>query len=284
MEEKEFDLISSLPLELLQCITSFLPLKEAVRTSILSTIWRNIWKQIQISTKFESDFESCETNREIEDVISMMLRSYDYPKQWKFYFDFFDHSKKEIPKLKNELAILATKGVDKELYVEFFQTQDSKSQFNLKLESTCFSNIYKEASNFSLLKTLCLRSVTYLYTTFVSVLFSNCHILESLKLEKCWGIDSLDIVTGSLHFLIVEDCTNIQSMKILAPNLRSLEYRGSLLQIKLSKTPNLVDVILNLRDGPGLNEFDCEEILCFLASLKEVETLSISGWLLEVSS
>lgn len=284
MEEGEFDLISSLPLELQQYITSFLPLKEAIRTCSLSTNWRNIWKPIQVSLNFDSNLESCEASREIQEVIGTILRSYEYPKQWKIYCD---HSNKDIPKLKNELVFLATKGVDRELYIEFFDQQKSKSVFNLKLESTCLFNVYdnmisSQAVNFSVLKTLCLRSVTSHHLNYVSALFSNCNLLESLKLEKCRGLDCLDIETSSLHCLIVEDCTDISSMKILAPNLQLFKYRGSLSQIKLSKTSNLVDVILNLKDGPGLEEFDCEEILNFLASLKEVETLTVSGWILEV--
>ena len=80
----------------------------------------------------------------------------------------------------------------------------------------------------------------------------------------------------------MEDCSNMAAIKVSAPNLISFEYHGALLQIEIKKTVTLVDVVLDLRDGPGRNEFDCEDVLPILASFKDVEVLTISGWLLEV--
>lgn len=71
------------------------------------------------------------------------------------------------------------------------------------------------------------------------------------------------------------------NIKVSAPNLKSFKYQGVLPLIQLKNTSNLIDVVLNLRDGLGYTEFDCEELLYLLASLKEVEILTISGWLLE---
>ncbi|KAL2481506.1 F-box domain-containing protein [Abeliophyllum distichum] len=45
---------------------------------------------------------------------------------------------------------------------------------------------------------------------------------------------------------------------------------------------SLVDVTLDMADGLGQNEFDCDELLSLLASLRNVENFTISGWLLEI--
>ncbi|KAH0995525.1 hypothetical protein GBA52_019389 [Prunus armeniaca] len=72
------------------------------------------------------------------------------------------------------------------------------------------------------------------------------------------------------------------AITISAQNLKSFWFHGALPQIiTLKNTRSLVDVVLNLKDGPINNEFDCEEILSILFSFKDVEALTISGWLLE---
>lgn len=63
------------------------------------------------------------------------------------------------------------------------------------------------------------------------------------------------------------DCPSIDSVTICAPNLKSFWYQGVLPIIQFENTPQLVDVVLNLRDGLGNTEFDCEDVLSFLASL-----------------
>lgn len=104
-----------------------------------------------------------------------------------------------------------------------------------------------------------------------------------MKLEKCIGLECLDIKAGdSLKRLRVVNCPEMASISVYAPNLKSFLYHGALPCIRLQNSPSLVDAVLDMRDGPGHNEFDCEEILPLLAALKDVEILNPSGWLLEV--
>ncbi|WRX23215.1 hypothetical protein QQP08_015702 [Theobroma cacao] len=51
---------------------------------------------------------------------------------------------------------------------------------------------------------------------------------------------------------------------------------------KEQNTSDLVEVMLDLRNGSGPSEFDCEDVLSLLASLKDIEVLRVSGWLLEI--
>lgn len=283
--EERLDRISSLPVEILRRISSLLPLEEAVRTSTLSSVWKSLWTPVQVDMEFDTHLKTRhEASKEVIEVISPVLRSYASPEVWKFCLTFPESDKEPSLEAKDEVIVLATKGTERELHLEFSKRQ--KRTGHLKLEQTCkgFSNHHDmQMAGFSTLKTLHLRSVPFLARDLVSALFSNCKLLESLKLDKCTGLESLDIEAGDcLRSLIVVNCADILHIKISARKLVSFWYQGSLPQIKLTNTPNLVDVMLNLKDGVGHYEFDCEEVLSLFASLKEVEILTISGWLLEV--
>ncbi|KAM3736831.1 hypothetical protein ACB098_09G010900 [Castanea mollissima] len=276
--EDMLDLISGLPFEILRRILSLLPLEEAVRTSTLSTVWRNLWTPFQVDMDFDANPRTIHEDRKrVIQVIGTILRSYyDCPEVWKLCLNF--------PESKKDLIVLATKGAENEVHFEFSKREKISGKFKLKLEQTCqgFSNNPTKKASFSLLKTLHLRSVSHLAKDLVSALFSNCQLLESLKIEKCVGLESLDIKAGNcLQNLAVLDCPDIVDLTISTPILESFSYQGVLPRIHLVNTLNLIHVVLYLKDGLGNNEFDCEEILLLLASLKEVEILTISGWLLE---
>lgn len=273
MEEGKIDdLISSLPFEIQKRVVSLLPLKEAVRTSSLSTFWRSLWSPIQLSLDFDPNpLNHEEAGQDIEQVMGMFLRSFACPEKLEL------NLKVPINNRNEELVVKATKGVKQELHVEFSETQNVPAKTCLCLHSTP-----TQRASFFGVKLLHLRSVTNLSKPLVSMMFSNCNVLESLRLEKCRGLESLEVETLSLQSLVVEDCSDMAAIMVSAPNLISFEYHGALLQIEIKKTVTLVDVVLDLRDGPGRNEFDCEDVLPILASFKDVEVLTISGWLLEV--
>uniref|UniRef100_A0A5B7C4S4 Uncharacterized protein n=1 Tax=Davidia involucrata TaxID=16924 RepID=A0A5B7C4S4_DAVIN len=269
--QESLDFISSLPCEILQQIISLIPLKEAVRTSILSTAWRSLWSPFQVELDIDSShITSDEASKKLMQAMAMFLKSRTSPELLKFCLS--------IPEKEKGLVFFAIKGVEKELCLDFSGGKQITSNFDLILEPSCPI----ETLSFSSLKTLHLRSVNHLGKNLVSTLFSNCQLLESLKLEKCTGLQSIDIKANNcLQSFIVIDCPNMVSITISAPSLKSFWYRGVLPQIQLKTSPQLVDVILNLREGLGQNEFDCEDVLSLLASLIDIEILTISGWLLE---
>ncbi|RXH80578.1 hypothetical protein DVH24_004492, partial [Malus domestica] len=103
----------------------------------------------------------------------------------------------------------ATKGVERQLHLEFFESLEMAKDLK---------------DGFCGVKHLHLRSVTGLTGTLVSDLFSNWHVLESLKLEKYMGLHNLDVETNSLKNLVVEDCSNMVYITVSANNLKSFWY------------------------------------------------------------
>ncbi|KAD4384370.1 hypothetical protein R6Q59_011545 [Mikania micrantha] len=267
--------IENIPYEILYQIISLIPLKEAVRTIILSSSWKHIWEPIQVCLNINSDqMTTQESSQQMSKIISSFLNTYANT------YQILSLSFLEPNSLTEEtLFMKAIKGVDKELYISFHV--ENPKDFRLSIELPLCKNDY-----FFSLKTLHLRSITTMVESFLSVLFSGCVNLETLSLEKCKGLQDVDLKAHDfLHNFMILDCENMQNVHVSsARNLKTFLYQGTLVKIKLKEVTKLCNVTLNLKGTTALsdcNEFACEDIASLLASLKDVEVLTLNGWLLE---
>ncbi|XAR68986.1 hypothetical protein NMG60_11000417 [Bertholletia excelsa] len=265
MEQRKLDPITHLPPEVMRRIVSTIPLKEAVRTSVLSTAWKKtLWsptlppRAIDFKKKTEEKDDT-----DLTRIVSYLLNPYHSLELWRF-------------SLLNQALTYSAVRVGSELFLNLSEEKPAKNGFNLALESTRTTDY-----RFFPLKNLHLGSVSQQAEDLVSTLFTNCQLLERLKLEKCFWLRKIRIKSHSLVSFALVDCPNLQSIELSASSLKSFHYRGVLPEIEIKCSPRLVDVELNLRDGLGENEFDLEGILDLLFSLKDIEVLTVSGWLLE---
>lgn len=279
------DFLSALPNDVIHAIFSFLPLKHAVQTSFLSTAWRRLWIPIHVNLDVDLDEAagSHEVSKVVTGLIGTFLISCNGPRKLCLGLP---KSEKVNLKGKNEWILMATKVEKKELHLSFSEgNRPTRDNFHLILDINCPSlrNSFRFASSFASLKILHLRSLTHLSKNMVAALFSNCQLLEALKLVKCIGLQHLDLKGGS-HFESFEmlDCPQVVKVDLSAPNLKSFRYRGVLSCIQIKEASGLIDALLDFRGGPGLWEFDCEEIISLLKALKDIEVLTLSGWLIEV--
>ncbi|XP_024022001.1 F-box protein At2g39490 [Morus notabilis] len=279
-DNNKLDLMSDLPCEILRHIISFLPLKEAVRsTSVLSTTWRQLLAPLSVNLE-----PNTKGIANIQQVLGRFLRSYVSHERLKL-ISFRAAGDDDGEDLKDDVGLIAmaTKGVEKELHLHFMENSRKSRTidhgFHLKMQQTL---VLGNVQSFSSLKTLHLRSVDHHATRLVSDLFACCRRLESLTLEKCGGLEDLHVEgCNSLQSLTILDCGDIVSITICARNLKSFSYRGVLPRMQLQSASDLVEANLDFRYGVGGNEFDLEEVLCLLDSLKEVQILTLCGWLLE---
>ncbi|GKV30056.1 hypothetical protein SLEP1_g38921 [Rubroshorea leprosula] len=246
---------TSFPNDVLRHMVSFLPLEQAVRTSILSSRWRAIWLPEQFTTE------------EVEEIAAMLLGPAAVHQIWKLCFLTGDET----------VHILARKGVNGEVRLEFEEMQEEMTSFRLKLEPEVLAGGFSSS-----VRTLHLRSVNNLGKDFSSTLFSRCQFLESLKLQHCRGLQILDLEANDcFRSLEVSDCPEMENITISARNLHFFSYQGVTPLIQLKNTSKLVEVSLNF-DGLGENrEFDSEDVVALLASLEEMQILTIKGWFLE---
>ncbi|KAK6140265.1 hypothetical protein DH2020_025961 [Rehmannia glutinosa] len=259
--EQRSDLISSLPNEILHHIISKISFKQTIQISTLSTSWMSLMTPIRAKI----DHNHFQT-----DKVNLIIQSFVKSRETlKLYLDSDE-----------QLFAIVTKGSHGDLHLNF---SNHKNLFPRK-----FSMILKQSTffrpSFSSVTILHLRSVSDVVRNLVSDLFSSFRVLESLKIEKCDGLEDIEIRGNEcLKNFEMVDCSDIVRVVLSARNLESFSYRGVFAIIQLMDVLNLVDFRLDLRDGLGDNNnaFDCEDVLSLLCSVKDVEVLRVSSWLLE---
>ncbi|PIA31352.1 hypothetical protein AQUCO_05000021v1 [Aquilegia coerulea] len=78
--EKSCDRFGELPSNILDSIMSLLPLKYAIRTSILSKRWRNIWKSsfsYATHLDFTKDFAKTQTQEQYVSTVDRYLQLHE---------------------------------------------------------------------------------------------------------------------------------------------------------------------------------------------------------------
>ncbi|CAF2162200.1 hypothetical protein IGI04_026889 [Brassica rapa subsp. trilocularis] len=266
MDEHEPDNLSSLPLELLLYIISFLPFESARLIPFVSTRCRSVWSQALVFAHIH--------NGSIEDV-SHALSS--------FIHNFNEHDPSKNTR-KMELhfdkstfvsTIIAPHNV---MHMNFFSngSKNEKSYcWRIEIKDQIPRRV--ERSGF-LVKTLCLDSVDSLTHEVVSSMVLDCSLLENLKICGCKGLTSLtiDSPTKLVHLSIL-DCPKMRYLDIRSPKLKTLHYQGFLPSIKIHEHFNLTNAIFNVRQGPRY----ALDIGPLLLIIKNSQSLALCRWMFE---
>ncbi|KAJ4813342.1 F-box/RNI-like/FBD-like domains-containing protein [Rhynchospora pubera] len=252
------DYISDLPAELKEKILVELPIKEVVRTSILSSKWKDFWTSIPILTFREGSTESKLTML-VDKVLLVHQGSI-----LKFKFDS-EHPCTEA--IGQWMLNLSRNGI-RDLELRFSGGERSKISSRLfsclALErvdlSGCIINIPQDFQGFKLLRTLSLDNFDLTGISINNVV-SSCPLLERLKL---------------VHFFH-EGC-----LRILAPNLKHLAIFGDFLDLSL-QTPKLVYACICLSGEEDYKKFNATKagevsnITQVLGCLHNIEELNMGG-------
>ncbi|XP_078157025.1 F-box/FBD/LRR-repeat protein At1g13570-like isoform X2 [Carex rostrata] len=250
----EQDYISNLPKNLKEEVLMKLPIKEAIRTSLLSTKWKNAWMLIP-NLVFTEDCSQSTLIRLVDIVLSL---HYGPILQFKL---IRRHACNEA--IGRWMLILSRNGI-KNLYVKlgsFVEKCIIPSSFFscIELEDVLlyYSIIHVPPSflGFKFLRTLRLFSCNLTGIT-VAKLISSCHLLESLELDG-----------------IVE----YGRLVIHAPNLRWLSFTGGFVDLCL-ETPKLLfaNIFLDCYQNFTMPSEDCKSnILQVLGILSAIEELQL---------
>ncbi|KAF7827911.1 F-box/FBD/LRR-repeat protein [Senna tora] len=262
------DLISDLPRNVIDCILRHLPIRDLVRTSILSRKWRYMWLTVP-SIEFDHIFfKNILTggghlkDHEIPSVITEVLFLHDGPLE-KFYLVIPHNYPTRVRCLSQWILYLSRSGI-KELELKNCQEEPYKMPSHL---FSCLHLNYLGLGNFTLrpppdfggFKSLIGLNMcnVIIESNILESFISSCPLLEELTISYCFGFDSLNISSPNLRILLIEGS-------------------GVLKSICLKKLNNLVDLTIILeRSMENLDGGRRSNLVDFFSSLPNIEKLRL---------
>ncbi|KAL5972825.1 hypothetical protein ACLOJK_039631 [Asimina triloba] len=307
------DFFSNLPEALLILIISFLPVRDAMMTTLLSKQWLNLWTNITAIDINGDQFLDTERQsrllgagrkgwamhikkagrRRVAEFVCKILRRLESPKISKFALRLGYQAEYGCC-IEEWIRFAISKEVE-ELHLYFFDGDLSHDkaafdcpQFNLpdflctykslrvlELDSCKFSSC--DVPCFSALKILSLARMKVPQKVIEYVVL-NCPYLQNLSLVECCDLYCLKICASRLPLksLIVRDCAPLsQGIELCAPVLEYLEYSGHMVTLCIENLVSLVNVLLDF--GPEDN-INCQyvEPNNLLRNLNHAKNMTIS--------
>ncbi|XP_021737419.1 putative F-box/LRR-repeat protein At4g15060 [Chenopodium quinoa] len=234
------DLLSQLPDDLLFFIMSFLTLKEAARTSVLSHRWNYLWRCLPVLI-FE-DFSAMERMFKDDDFVSQERSSFlrwvnrvveahlgKYVDELRVTFDFNKRCQSDI----NKWLVFAVAKHVKRLELNFTTPtgcyKSSLPRWRMSLDQPHNLSVFKSS-----LRSL---SLTYVYVTTndIDCLLSSCMVLENLCINNSRPLKYIRAfgLPLQLKHLEVSYCPRLRTIDILAPKLLSFTHHGNPVELHI---------------------------------------------------
>ena len=298
---RSLDRISNLPDPILEFILSLVPLKSAIRTSILSKRWRNLWKHRLSSTDaldFGEEFASSQSPIEFVTVVGRYLELYSNQRlgSLRILFCPFDMF---LPNIEKWITLAAMKGVqqlDLDLSQGYRDPRDGEftdGRKPFKLPSSlfhCDSLTHLNLSRCEFCTSLDFKrfgSLRMLYLSHVNIndymlqsILIDCPILESLSMRNCRQLHSVDISGEDLRLekFTMVDCQGVFFLHISAPKLQSLHLFGALnFQFRFIDISSLVDAFVS-----SVGRMACGNYTGLLSALTHAKILTLCSSTLSV--
>ncbi|KAI8527430.1 hypothetical protein RHMOL_Rhmol12G0074900 [Rhododendron molle] len=261
------DIISNLPSTVTENILKGLPLRDAVRTSVLSSKWRYKWvtlPQMVFDNKF---FLKGWDKVKLKAVIYQVLQIHQGPLiKFEIRYPPFE----SCLDINNWIFVLLTKNIqDFTFYLHGSSTHEIPCHFYsfLKLRDLNLSNCVIKPpptfKGFGRLVNLNFEDVN-ISAEMCGLFISSCPLLERLRLH---------------------DCTDFDFLKINAPNLKYLEFFGIFESVSLENTPLLVEISVTLGSWNKMVKHSVEETYIewakFFHSLPAIEDMHLDSSILE---
>ncbi|KAJ4803643.1 F-box/RNI-like superfamily protein [Rhynchospora pubera] len=261
------DIISSLPGEIKEKILTKLPIKDAVRTSILSTKWRYTWASIpEILVKDDELVSSLSTidgagaSSSFTKIVDLLLFIHEGP-----ILEFNLSTKYQSPEAFDRWIFkLSRNGITKLI-------------FKLNMPS---GTKYKTPSNFFVCNALnhvdlskCVIKLPHGFKGF--------KLLRFLKLDECTitAVDTEKLITSSpqLETLMLLNFKVEHNFRIYAMRLKCLIIGGEILDLQMN-TPRLISACLALYNTmPSRARVECHDLCQSFGGLLQIQMIGLFG-------
>ncbi|XP_058183596.1 F-box/FBD/LRR-repeat protein At1g13570-like [Rhododendron vialii] len=273
--QRNLDLISNLPRHIIDCVLSRLPLRDAVRTSILSRKWRgysatlphlDFGYQFYLTIK-ETWGRLVNFHYELERTISKFFVLHHGPLVKVTLY--IPELSRRVPDTDQWIDLLSRKNI-KELTLDY--------RYNRRhLLPRCFFSCLD-------LTHLELRSTVFAPPPDFNG-FRNLITLKFRRVKlKAYKLESLLHGSPLLQKLILVDCSGFHRIKVSAPNLESFQLQPprKFKTICFEDVPKLADVTVSTLDTEAGHFAKSSTLLEFLTSLPKLTRLSVNGNLLKL--
>lgn len=267
--------------DILVDIISLLSLKEAARTSVLSSRWMNVWKYTTY------------LNFDVDSALDRIRREKSYEIRYKMryilgqkYFEWVNRvvRSNKAPILKEfriGFPLDMTSGDVITQWLEFSFSRQVQ-RLELDLQNYCHSSEYycfpeefiaQNSSGAPKMHFKSLRELSFIniHVTDRAVEFflNNCPLLEKLVIHRSGKMSKLEVCGSSLMLKHLEIflCMGLKSLKVSAPSLTSLRTTTSE-GLLLENVPMLVDVFLNCREDESSLRRIFSTLSCCISQLE----------------
>ncbi|KAJ0983168.1 hypothetical protein J5N97_011423 [Dioscorea zingiberensis] len=295
------DRISNMPDPILETILTMMPLKSAIRTSVLSRRWRSLWEHNLLSTTtldFDEDFSTSQSPKEFVLNVNRYLHQLQHTSKkldkFSVYFCPFDLF---LPEIQRWISFAISKGV-KELNLDLsqgftdprhggfidgrapFRLPDClfqcKSLTHLSLSRCDLLSSPLAFAHWSQLQSLSLKLVSLSQDGLHDLLNNSCKQLQSLTLNDSLSHQNVNLALAPdlrLKSLTMVDSGRLFDMEIFAPNLQSFHYYGEFCRGSHSfNVSSLVDAFICPLKWPGGDDL----YVTLLTDLSHVKVLTIN--------
>ncbi|KAE9614809.1 hypothetical protein Lal_00036032 [Lupinus albus] len=309
------DMLSLLPDPLLIIIISLLPFKEAIRTSVFSKSWCNN-KLFKLTTNIE--FNELFFVKSYQPSIKHLQR-----KAFLDFITFWIDNNKEsiiekfslklsMPNNVSELtekciAFATHKGGVKHLELDFSDPKwveyNNVAPYH-KFHEPMFAlpkHVYDELKGIQILKLYSCRFVEKDLLNFhalkevsfgwmevsiflINSLISNCKMLESLSLKRCWNFSEFYLRDRNqkLKKLVVDNCSfQYELFRVVAPNLKFFKYSGMMSYFDIKGCPQVevADLDFSTEFGFGGKGY---RLYNFMEDFYSLKVLTVCSYFLQV--
>lgn len=245
------DIISTMPNEIVANVLSRLTLKEAARTSVLSTTWRYQWTYFSGDLNFDNSLRTLLLRHE---NVGLLTKCKVFVREWEMFMSLLQHVMKSLKcHSMHGLRICMDLGNPWKVteWVKFaaeknVETLDLDFSYNFMEPffeiSENIRNVLSKSFEMRVLRVLRLASVDVSAGIIESFLASS-PVLETLSVRGSKSVVSLKIQGQGLrlkHLELVE--CHILHLHICAENLMTFTYTGDYGNFNFETVPNLVEV------------------------------------------